>query len=141
MTFAMQAQIENIHVAAFPYAPDAGVDPVAFESAEVSIAAARAYAVSSGAYVLMPSAGTAAIFGNGGSTLNYINATTAQDIPYITATINTTQFSNKTYDTDGEQSWAALQQMIAEFPAYIPKLESTFFSKKNHSIESITRKK
>ncbi|ROV91217.1 hypothetical protein VMCG_09335 [Cytospora schulzeri] len=138
MTFAMQAQMENIHIAAFPYAPDSGVDPAAWESAEVGLAAARTYAVSSGAYVIMPSIGSAAIFGNDGSTLSLINATASPETPYITATINTTEFSSVTYDTDGEQSWAALQQMIAEFPSYIPKANSSYFAKKSLSIESIT---
>ncbi|KAH6651437.1 carbon-nitrogen hydrolase [Truncatella angustata] len=138
MTFVMQAQLENIHVAAFPYAPDFGVDPQAWESAEVGAAAARAYAVSSGAYVIMPSIGTAAIFSNGGGTMSLINATDSPEINYITATINTTTFSSATYDTDGEQSWAALQQIVAEFPSYIPKVASAYFEKKVIPLESIT---
>ncbi|KAK6200844.1 hypothetical protein LQW54_009427 [Pestalotiopsis sp. IQ-011] len=137
MTFVMQAQAENIHVAAFPYAPDFGVDPAAWESAEVGAAAARAYSVNSGAYVIMPAVGTASIFGNDGSTLSIINATDSPDVNYITATLNTTTFSNATYDSDGEQSWAALQQIVAEFPSYIPKVNSTFFAKKSIPIESI----
>ncbi|KAI0151400.1 carbon-nitrogen hydrolase [Pestalotiopsis sp. NC0098] len=138
MTFVMQAQAENIHVAAFPYAPDFGVDPAAWESAEVGAAAARAYAVNSGAYVIMPAVGTASIFGNDGSTLSIINATDSPEVNYITATLNTTTFSNATYDSDGEQSWAALQQIVAEFPSYIPKVNSTFFAKKSIPIETIT---
>lgn len=123
----------------FSYAPDFGVDPAAWESAEVGTAAARTYAVNSGAYVVMPSVGTAAIFSNGGGTLNIINATDSPEINYITTTINTTTFSNATYDSNGEQSWAALQQMIAEFPAYIPKVNSTFFAKKVNPLQTITK--
>lgn len=114
------------------------MDPAAWESAEVGAAAARAYAVNSGAYVIMPAVGTASIFGNDGSTLSIINATDSPDVHYITATLNTTTFSNATYDSDGEQSWAALQQIVAEFPSYIPKVNSTFFAKKSIPIESIT---
>ncbi|KAF7526684.1 hypothetical protein G7054_g10688 [Neopestalotiopsis clavispora] len=138
MTFAMQAQMENIHVAAFPYAPDFGTDPAAWESAEVGVAAARVYAVNSGAYVIMPMVGTAAIFAAGGGDMKIINATDAPDQRYITATLDTTTFSNVTYDVDGEQSWGALQQMIEAFPSYIPRVASEFFERKNNSIESIT---
>lgn len=86
----------------------------------------------------MPAVGTASIFGNDGSTLSIINATDSPDVNYITATLNTTTFSNATYDSDGEQSWAALQQIVAEFPAYIPNVNSTFFAKKSIPIETIT---
>ncbi|KAK9795971.1 putative CN hydrolase domain-containing protein [Seiridium cardinale] len=94
MTFAMQAQMENIPIAAFPYAPDFGTDPQAWESAELEVE------ISSFAQY--------------------------DDIfqPY--------------YDADGEQSWAALQQMIAEFPSYIPRVSGTYFDHQDHSIESIT---
>lgn len=119
------------------YAADEGTDPQAWESAEVGMAAVRTYAVSSGAYVIMPSVGSAAIFGSDGSTISIINATTTPELPYITTTINTKAFSNATYDSNGEQSWAALQQMIEEFPAYIPRVESSFFDHKNNSVQDI----
>jgi hypothetical protein len=85
----------------------------------------------------MPSVGTAAIFAAGGGTLEIINATASPDLRYITASLNTTTFSNATYDADGEQSWGALQQMIAEFPSYIPRVSSTYFDHKSIPIESI----
>ncbi|KAM0811784.1 putative Carbon-nitrogen hydrolase [Seiridium cardinale] len=85
-------------IAAFPYAPDFGTDPQAWESAEPF------------------------------SQLEVEISSFAQydDIfqPY--------------YDADGEQSWAALQQMIAEFPSYIPRVSGTYFDHQDHSIESIT---
>ncbi|KAK9413731.1 putative Carbon-nitrogen hydrolase [Seiridium unicorne] len=138
MTFAMQAQMENIHIAAFPYAPDFGTDPQAWESAEVGIASARVYATSSGACVIMPFVGTAAIFAAGVGNLKVINATESPHLRYITASLNTSTFSNATYDTGGEQSWAALQQMIAEFPSYLPRASGTHFDHEDHNVESIT---
>ena len=122
------------------YGYDLGLDPLPWESTDVSIAPVRSYAVTSNAAVLMPSVGAAAIFAAGGATLNVTNATANLDWKYITATINTMTFNASiTYDADGEQSWSALQYLFQEFPAYIPKINGTFFDKVTNLIEVITK--
>lgn len=118
--------------------PDEGSDPLGWESTEVIRAAARSYAVNSGAPFIMPAVGASAIFEGGGLTLNSSDATGNPDMHYITATINTTSFSNATYNADGEQGWAALVQMLTEFPAYIPKTWGSFFDTRTNLIDVIT---
>lgn len=121
------------------YAYDEGKDPVAWESFDVSAAAARTYATNSGALTLMPSIGTAAIFAAGGAMLNMTNASENPSWKYITTTIDTTGFSlNTTYDADGEQSWGALQYMLETFPTYIPKVNDTLFDEVVNPIQNIT---
>ncbi|KAK6811812.1 hypothetical protein RU639_012463 [Aspergillus parasiticus] len=138
MYFPMLAQLENIHIAAFPFAADLGVDPLAWEDGEESLAAARWYSANMGGTVLMPAVGSAAIYVNGGKTANITNATANPSWRYVTTTIDTTQFSNTTFDIDGEYSWAALKQIIENYPSYIPKVASSFFDKKTNGIQSIT---
>ncbi|KAK1957490.1 carbon-nitrogen hydrolase [Colletotrichum sublineola] len=141
MTFPMLAQMEDIHVAAFPYCPDIGSDPLAWESTEVGLASARAYATNSNAVVLMPCVGASAIFNAGGAMANYTDATTNTAWKYITTTVDTTRFRNlgkPQYDLEGEQSWAALQYMMQKFPAQIPRGNSTFFNKVYNSVRKIT---
>ncbi|OOF89998.1 hypothetical protein ASPCADRAFT_511157 [Aspergillus carbonarius ITEM 5010] len=138
MTFPMLAQLENIHIGAFPYAYDLGADPLAWESADVGLSAARWYATNMGGTVIMPAVGTAAIFVDGGVTANISNATANPTWKYVSTTIDTTQFSNATFDLDGEQSWGALKQMIETFPSNIPQVGSSFFSKKVNPIQNIT---
>ncbi|TGO37200.1 hypothetical protein BHYA_0103g00220 [Botrytis hyacinthi] len=58
MTFNMQAQIETLHITSFPYMPDANdSEALSWESEEVHVAAARTYAVNSGAPFIFASAG------------------------------------------------------------------------------------
>ncbi|ROW03881.1 hypothetical protein VPNG_07233 [Cytospora leucostoma] len=135
MTFVMQAQLENIHIAAFPYAADPDKATENWELAELSIAAARYYSVNINNWVVMPQVGTAAIFYQG-RTIAYANASDTTNATYITATVNTTAFSNATYNVDGEQSWGALLQLKEEWPAYIPKVNSSYFEHKLNPIES-----
>lgn len=120
------------------YANDFGVDPLSWESTEVGAAPVRAYATNSDAVTIFPAVGTAAIFAAGGATLNLTNATANPTWKYVTTTIDTTTFSNATYDSDGEQSWAALTYMLETFPAYIPKVNSTYFDHVINPISVIT---
>ncbi|KAE8414443.1 hypothetical protein BDV36DRAFT_311818 [Aspergillus pseudocaelatus] len=118
MYFPMLAQLENIHIAAFPFSADLGVDPTAWKDGEVT--------------------GSAAIFVNGGKTANITNATANLSWRYVTTTIDTTQFFNTAFDINGEYSWAALKQIIENYPSYIPKVDSSFFDKKTVNIHNIT---
>ncbi|KAJ5650706.1 uncharacterized protein N7484_004429 [Penicillium longicatenatum] len=138
MTFPMLAQLENIHIAAFPYAYDFGIDPLAWESAEVGVSAARWYSTNMGGTVIMPAVGTAVIFVDGGATANISNSTANPSWRYVSATIDTTSFSNATFDLDGEHSWGALKQIIETYPSYILQVDSTFFKKETHPIKNIT---
>ncbi|KAG9605600.1 hypothetical protein KCU77_g3598, partial [Aureobasidium melanogenum] len=68
--FIMQAQMENVHLAPYPYLADPG-DPTAlwWEDVIFDSAAARAYAVYSGAYVFFHAIGAAAAFDSLGNTM------------------------------------------------------------------------
>lgn len=131
----MQAQLENIHIAAFPWAPDYGVD-TGVTRVEVSHAAARYYAVTGGAYVFAPAVGSAAVFAPNGSVVASIQASDdAYANPLLYHSVNTTTWigNNYTYDWN-EFSWSALQQINDAFPSYIPKTESKYIAHRANSI-------
>ncbi|KAF2033550.1 hypothetical protein EK21DRAFT_98239 [Setomelanomma holmii] len=100
MIFNTQAQAEPLHIAAWPYTP-VEADPFAayWESFEVNLAATRLYAVNAGAPLVFAS------------------------IPIMYHSLNTTGLAKTVpYTSDGEQSWGVLQEMVAGFPSYIPKV-------------------
>ncbi|KAH6869692.1 aliphatic nitrilase-like protein [Thelonectria olida] len=129
MTFPMQAQDEAIHIAAWPYTPDYN-DPaaLAFEAAEVNMAAASVYATSSGAYTLVTTVGRAAAFGPDGREIASIPAyLPAEAAPFLMITINTTGFADRpAYDVDGQQSWGVLEEIREGWPKGVPKVDGTF---------------
>lgn len=86
----------------------------------------------------MTAVGTAVIFVDGGATANITNATANPTWKFVSTTIDTTLFSNATFDLDGEQSWGALKQMIETYPSYIPRVDSAFFKQEIHPIHNIT---
>lgn len=139
MTFNMQVQREDVHIAAFPYMPDyKGSQALYWESVEVNEAAARTYAVNSGAYTLFASVGYSSIMDGTGVTVAKIEASVPFDqTPILYASINTTAFSDASYDVNSEQSWAALEQMKTGFPYYVPKVPGKFFDQKTIVIEDL----
>ena len=138
MTIPMQAQLENIHIAAFPWAPDFDVDTGVTRS-EVSLTAARYYAVTGGAYVFMPPVGTAAVIAPNGTIVTSIQAS---DDPYsrplLYHTVNATQWTGNNYTYDwNEFSWSAVQQIVAAYPSYIPKTSSHYIDHRQNSITTM----
>jgi nitrilase len=138
--FAMHSQIENIHIASFPWAPDLAVD-TGVTRAEVSIAAARLYAVTGSTWVLMPAVGTATIIAPNGTIVAQVEASdcpVAQ--PMIYHSIDTTSFvGTPAYQADGEYSYAALKQVDAAFPAYIPQDEGIYIARRENSVREMRK--
>ncbi|THX17460.1 aliphatic nitrilase-like protein [Aureobasidium pullulans] len=139
MTFNMQVQREDVHIAAFPYMPDYNESQALYwESVKVNEAAARTYAVNSGAYTLFASVGYSSIMDGTGVTVAKIEASVPFDqTPILYASINTTAFSDASYDVNSEQSWAALEQMKTGFPYHVPKVPGKFFDQKTIVIEDL----
>lgn len=140
MTFSMHAQIENFHIAAFPWGPDLGID-VGLESADVSLASARIYAVTGSTWVFMPSVGTAAVIAPNGTVVRQIEASRSPLAePMIYYSLDTAEFAETPeYDLDGDFSWAALQQINGGYPEYIPKEEGKFIPFRENSIARMKR--
>ncbi|GME64417.1 Aliphatic nitrilase [Neofusicoccum parvum] len=139
MTFPMQAQLEDLHVASFPYMPGPA-DPAAlsWESVEVNSAAARTYAVNSGAVTLFAAVGYSAVYDGTGVEVAAVAADVDFDEqPMLYASVNASAFRRQSYDVDGEQSWGVLQQVEAEFPAYIPRVKGEFTEKKTVLIADL----
>lgn len=136
--FAMHSQIENIHVALFPWAPDLGVD-TGVTRAEVSIAGAHLYAVTGATWVLMPSVGTAAIIAPNGTIVVQVEASdcpVAQ--PMIYHSINTTGFAGTPdHRADSEYSYAALKEVNNAFPADIPQDKGIFIARRGNSVQEM----
>ncbi|KAG9562598.1 aliphatic nitrilase-like protein, partial [Aureobasidium melanogenum] len=131
MTFTMQSQLENIHIAAAPYTPDLD-DPDAqyWETLEVNSAAVRTYAVNSGAVTLWAGVGYSAVYSaHGLETAEAKAAVSFDEQPMLYDSINTTGFGTATYDINGEQSWGVLQQIVDGWPYYIPKVIGTYVLK------------
>ncbi|CAJ0555027.1 Ff.00g135400.m01.CDS01 [Fusarium sp. VM40] len=129
MTFPMQAQAEAIHLASWPYTPDYNEPAaLAFEKAEINMAAASLYAVNSGAYVLVATVGRAAAFSPDGSELASISASIPGNVaPYLMVSLNTTGFNGlPEFNANGEQSWGILKEIEEGWPADVPKENGTF---------------
>ncbi len=92
MTFNMQAQLETLHIGAWPYQADFNnPNTLPFEDASVNTAAARLYAVNSGATTIFASIGYAAVISGSGIDMASLNATTPYDeTPMLYHSINTT---------------------------------------------------
>ncbi|CAG8113873.1 unnamed protein product [Penicillium olsonii] len=139
MTFPLQAQAEAIHIASWPYTPDYNEPAaLAFESAEINMAAASVYAVNSGAYTLVATVGRAAAFGPDGREISSIPASIpAESAPLLLVSLNTTGFSSlPSYNVDGEQSWSTLEQIREGWPQSVPKVIGTFTERKFNNISS-----
>lgn len=140
MTFAMHAQVENLHIAAFPWAPDLGID-IGVTSADVSLAAARLYAVQGGTWVFMPSVGTAAIIAPNGTVVVQAEASDCPLAkPMLYHSVDTSDFNKtKSYDINGQFSWAALQQIDAAYPEYIPHQNGTFIAHRENPVSELRK--
>ncbi|GJC90075.1 nitrilase [Colletotrichum liriopes] len=140
MTIPVQAQNENLHIAAFPWAPDLGA-MTGLTSTEVSLAGARYYAVTGQTYVLMPAVGTAVVIHPNGTIVAQLNASDcplAQPLLYYS--LNTTGFAGTLdININGEFSWAALQQINDAYPSYIPHEQGTFIPRRLISVEEMKK--
>lgn len=136
----MAAQLENLHIGAWPYQADFS-DPLAgyYEDATLNTAAARIYAINSGAVTLFTSIGYAPVISGLGHDLKTLNATTPYDEqPMLYYSINTTASHNTdSYNIDGEQSWGVLQEIQDAWPYYIPRVIGSYVLKKTVQIEAL----
>jgi hypothetical protein len=84
MTFNMQAQLETLHIGAWPYQTYQG-DPgvLFFENYDVQLAAARVYAINSGAVTLFTSIGLAGVIDGTRLDVVWMNATTPYTKPIL----------------------------------------------------------
>lgn len=135
MVFAMQAQRESIHIAHFPYISDIG-EGLWWESALAATAAVRLYAINSGAYSFLHAVGYSEAMDPFGNTIAQVNASVdLVETPILYATIDTSSFNtSRTYDVDGQTSWAVAQQIVAAYPGYIPKVEGGLVPFSEHSV-------
>lgn len=135
----MQAQFETLHIGAWPYQADFNSDTLPFESASVNTAAARLYAVNSGATTIFASIGYVAVISGSGIDVASLNTATPYDeMPMLYHSINTTHAHGIAgYNVDGEQSWGVLKQVEDAWPYQIPKIEGTFVRKKVMGIEEL----
>ena len=134
----MHAQVENIHIASFPWAPDLGIDS-GVTRAEVSIAGARLYAVTGSTWVLMPVVGTSAIIAPNGTIVAQVEASDDPvSQPMIYHSINTTSFAGTpNYDANNKYSYAALKQVNTAFPRYVQEDEGTFIAHPKNPVQSM----
>lgn len=140
MTFAMQSQNENLHIAAFPFTPDFGAS-TSLESTENSMAGARYYAMTGETWTFMPSVGTAAVFSPNGTIVAQIEATEDYPArPILYHSVNTTGFSDTpAYDVNGEFSWSQMKQIGENYPDYIPHMMGNFTPRRLNSVDQMRK--
>ncbi|KAJ5574268.1 uncharacterized protein N7459_008695 [Penicillium hispanicum] len=128
VTFLMQAQTEDIHIGSWPLVPDFGNASLTYESAEEITALGRVYATLGNAAVLQAGIGTATIFPAGSSSIwsQTVASVSFDQHPLVYRSFNASEFSNTTYQTNGEASWGTLQAMNQGFPSYIPQETGEF---------------
>lgn len=136
----MQAQMEDLHIAAAPYTPDLA-DPNAqyWESLEVNAAAIRVYAVNSGAVTLWAGVGYSAVYSALGlETAEVLAAVPFEEQPLLYDSIDTTGFGKRgSYDVEGEQSWGVLKEIEEGWPYYIPKVVGSYVKRKTVLISDL----
>lgn len=133
----MQAQLEDVHIATWPYQGDPG-DALSFEAYELTMGAVRTYALNSGATTVFTSIGYASVLNGIGPEVANLSAKASYETqPLLIHSINTTNFKRESYDVDGEQSWGALQQIVDSWPYDIPKVEGKFIPQKKILISSL----
>lgn len=135
MTFILQAQRENWHLAPFPYMLDANNTEAAWwESAFANMGTLGHYANLAGAYSFTAAVGVAFVVTPLSQLDGYMSHLVDFDEqPIFYHSINTSSFdSSVTYDADSQTSWGVLQQILAGFPSYIPRDEGDFT--KWHSV-------
>ncbi|GKZ28957.1 hypothetical protein AbraIFM66950_002204 [Aspergillus brasiliensis] len=140
MTYNVQSQVENLHIASFPYMPDSGNSEAAYwESLDVNVAATRTYAVNTQAPVAMAAVGNVRFIDGFGIDLGVIEASVPLDkVPLVYNSFNTSGLASTVpYDTDGEQSWGILQQINAGFPSYIPEVMGSYVQRHMVSISAL----
>ncbi|KAH7083033.1 aliphatic nitrilase-like protein [Paraphoma chrysanthemicola] len=133
MTFNVQAQAETLHIASWPYTPDEADGSAAYwESLEVNLAAARLYAVNADAPLVFASVGNVRFLDNQGLDLAVVPASTpSTETPLVYHSFNTTGLAKTIpYATNGEQSWGVMREIVAGFPAYIPKILGDFVGRR-----------
>ncbi|KAK9475714.1 carbon-nitrogen hydrolase [Lipomyces japonicus] len=132
MTYNIQSQAETLHIASWPYTPNpADASAAYWESAEVNVAAARLFAVNTGAPLVYATVGNARFLDSQGLDITVVNASVPLDsVPLVYTSFNTTGLANTVpYTIDGEQSYGILQQINAGFPSFIPQVVGTFVQK------------
>lgn len=99
-----------------------------WETLEANLAAARVFAMSTGAPLVFASIGNVRFLDQNGLDIVSVDATVPFDeMPLLYSSFNTTGLAAALpYKTSGEQSWGILQQIRAGFPSYIPKVAGSF---------------
>ncbi|KAF7950546.1 hypothetical protein EAE96_007828 [Botrytis aclada] len=118
---------EELKVVATPYGrwdmPDANdSEALSWESEEVNVAAARTYAVNSGAPFIFASVGNVRFIDSTGMDLSVAPLSISiETVPLVYQSFNTTGMAaTEPYDADAQQSWDVLEEIKAGFPSYIP---------------------
>ncbi|WP_416958044.1 nitrilase-related carbon-nitrogen hydrolase [Streptomyces sp. Agncl-13] len=113
MTYNMLAQLEAVHIAAWPYNSPPGSAVQWWEDVDVALSAARMYAINGSCYVLLPSAGYGAVLDPRGQFL-VKSVSGKEDLLY--AVVDPSTFTSKTADPEGETSYGVLRLLARTYP-------------------------
>ncbi|KAH7007281.1 hypothetical protein EDB80DRAFT_880786 [Ilyonectria destructans] len=147
MTFPMQAQLEDIHIAMYPnikspYEPE-DPDKISHPFSSMAANMAGVHIYSATAKVWSVVAGM-----DGGIIMNPVGVIQALLPPptnetyngptYFSHGINTTTFrQNRTYEVNSQFGFGSLLEMLQSYPSYISKDRGTFVLKKTVTISDL----
>ncbi|KAH6974130.1 carbon-nitrogen hydrolase [Ilyonectria sp. MPI-CAGE-AT-0026] len=147
MTFPMQAQLEDIHIAMYPnikspYEPE-DPDKISHPFSSMAVNMAGVHIYSATAKVWSVVAGM-----DGGIIMNPVGVIQALLPPptnethhgptYLAHSINTTTFrQNRTYEVNSQFGFGSLLEMLQSYPSYISKDRGTFILKKTVTISDL----
>lgn len=134
MTYPLQAKGENIHIAAWPYNPLDNTNQTFWEDSRVAESAARLYAITGGAWVVSPAAGSAFIMNPQGQ----IVAQSAAGDDFITTTIDPAGFGGgDKYDPRSEYSWGVLEMIGDTYPESARVVDAEHSTLNQVSLETL----
>lgn len=136
--WSMHAQKEHLHFAPFPYLADIG-DKASlwWENEEVEFATVSDYSVGSFAYSATAAVGVSFVTNTTGMRVAHAPASLDfEEFPILYYSYDTSGFNDSvTYNVDGQWSWATLNQIRDNYPAYIPKEEGSLIQPRRTSLE------
>lgn len=120
------AQLEAVHIAAWPYNSLPGSPVQWWEDVDVALSAARMHAIDGGCYALLPSAGYGAVLDPRGQFL--VQSVTGEE-DLLHATVDPSAFTAKAADPEGEHSYGVPRMLARAYPG--PRVPDPEHERKN----------
>ncbi|XWW92473.1 hypothetical protein V2A60_000396 [Cordyceps javanica] len=141
MRFTAASQPAHLHVASFPFCADSVGDTEWWEHCEGFRSVVKTYTQEAGEAAIFSAVGKASIYdvrggfvpGSGNST-DETDAESFERMPYITAVLNTTSWTEPAFNVDAQHSYSALVQILSGLAPGVPRQWGQYF---DHYVSKI----